>query len=254
MGLHAMILAAGRGERMRPLTDQCPKPLLEVGGRALIVWQIERLVAGGFTELVINHAWLGDRIEAALGDGRRFGAHIRYSAEGSALETLGGVVRALPLLGDAPFAVVSADIYTEYDYTLLAQRIAAMSNAAEGAHDETGCIAHLVLTDNPPYHPAGDMALVNGRIARNGARLNYGNIGVFHPSMFAGLPQDQPARLFPWAYDFIDAPGISGEHFRGVWHNVGTPQQLAALDAELLRTHARGSSSLHNRPLTQAKA
>lgn len=248
--MHAMILAAGRGARMRPLTDQCPKPLLEVGGRALIVWQIERLVAGGFTELVINHAWLGERIEAALGDGRRFGAHIRYSAEGSALETLGGVVRALPLLGEAPFAVVSADIYTEYDYAQLVPRITALADSAENG---TGCIAHLVLTDNPPYHPEGDMALVNGRIARDGTRLNYGNIGVFHPRMFAGLAKDQPARLFPWAYDFIESPGISGEHFRGVWHNVGTPQQLAELDAALRQLNSHGTSTPHSRLIPQAK-
>jgi len=246
--MHAMILAAGRGARMRPLTDKCPKPLLEVGGRALIDWQIERLIAGGFTELVINHAWLGERIEAALGDGRRFGAHIRYSPEGNALETLGGVVRALPLLGDAPFAVVSADIYTEYDYAQLAPRIASL------AQTNARCIAHLVLTDNPPYHPEGDMALVNGRIARNGPRLNYGNIGVFHPRMFTGLPKDQPARLFPWAYDFLDTPGISGEHFRGVWHNVGTPQQLAQLDAELRQTHAHSATPPHSRSMPQANA
>lgn len=223
--MKAMILAAGRGERMRPLTDTMPKPLLAAGQHALIEWQVLRLVAAGFDELVINHAWLGTQIEARLGTGTRYGARIAYSAEGEALETLGGIVRALPLLGDQPFAVVSADIYTDYDYRRLAPVVAAIARGP--------LIAHLVLTDNPPYHPGGDMALVAGRIRRDGTLLNYGNIGVFHPRMFAGLPAGQKLKLFPWAYGFLDTPGIGGEHFHGSWHNVGTPAQLAALDAAL---------------------
>jgi len=225
--MKAMILAAGRGERMRPLTDHTPKPLLEAGGKALIEWQIERLVRAGFTELVINHAWLGAQIEAHLGDGARYGARIAWSAEGTALETLGGIVRALPLLGTQPFAVVSADIYTEYDYARLAPVVDALASHPQGP------VAHLVLTDNPPWHAAGDMALVDGRIRLEGERFNYANIGVFHPRMFAGLETGKVLKLFPWAWQFLDAPGISGEHWSGVWHNVGTPAQLAELDAAL---------------------
>lgn len=236
--MKAMILAAGRGERLRPLTDTTPKPLLQAGGRALIEWQIAALVAGGFDELVINHAWLGALIEAWLGDGSRYGARIRYSPEQEALETLGGITKALPLLGDQPFVVVSADIHTDYDYARLTPIVHRI--AAHG-----GPIAHLVLTDNPPYNPSGDMALIDGphgaRIAQSAAdapRLNYGNIGVFHPRMFTGLPRGQKQKLFPWVYRFQDEPGISGEHFRGAWHNIGTAGQLAALDEQLRHRRA----------------
>lgn len=229
--MKAMILAAGKGERMRPLTLHTPKPLVQVAGVPLIEYHIRGLAAAGFTELVINHAWLGGQIEAHLGDGVRYGARIAWSAEGTALETLGGIVRALPLLGTQPFAVVSADIYTEYDYARLVPVVEAL------ARDAAGPVAHLVLTDNPPWHAAGDMALANGRIRLEGERLNYANIGVFHPRMFAGLERDKVLKLFPWAYQFLDTPGISGEHWSGVWHNVGTPTQLSELDAEL---RARG--------------
>lgn len=234
--MKAMILAAGRGERMRPLTDTIPKPLLRVGGKALIVWQIERLVAGGFNDLVINLAWLGEQIEAELGDGSSLGVRIRYSYEQEALETLGGVVLALPLLNPGngkkafePFAVVSADIYTEYDYGRLADQVRSIASAYP-RH-----AAHFVLTDNPPFHPAGDMALVNGRIARNGKRLNYGNIGIFHPALFEGLKRGEKLKLFPWAYQFLEGDRISGEHFRGIWENVGTIEQLTDLDHRLSR-------------------
>ena len=230
--MKAMILAAGRGERMRPLTDDTPKPLLRVGGRCLIEWQLLRLVAAGFDEVVINHAWLGAQIEHHIGDGSAFGARVSYSAEAEALETLGGIVQALPLLGDQPFVVVSADIYTDYDYRHLVpvvQRLASQTDAA---------LAHLVLTDNPPWHARGDMALVDGRIRLDGERLNYGNIGVFHPRLFAGLARGKKLKLFPWAYGFLDQPGITGEHFHGAWFNVGTPAQLAELDM-LLQTRTK---------------
>ena len=227
--MKAMILAAGRGERMRPLTDDTPKPLLRVGGRCLIEWQLLRLVAAGFDEVVINHAWLGALIEQHIGDGSKYGARVRYSTEAEALETLGGIVQALPLLGDQPFVVVSADIYTDYDYQRLVPVVQSLAVQPEGP------IAHLVLTDNPPWHANGDMALVNGRIRLEGERLNYGNIGVFHPRLFAGLERGKKLKLFPWAYGVLDAPGISGEHFQGAWFNVGTPAQLAELDL-LLQT------------------
>jgi MurNAc alpha-1-phosphate uridylyltransferase len=225
----ALILAAGRGERLRPLTDTLPKPLLAAGGRPLIEWQIERLVRAGFTDLVVNHAYLGVLIEAALGDGRRFGARIRYSPESPALETAGGIARALALMEDAPFLVVSGDIHTDFDYATLAGPLRAI------AADPATCAAHLVLVDNPPWHSQGDMGLANGRITRAGPRLTYGNIGVFHPALFGGLAPGTSMKLFPWAYRFVDEGRVTGEHYRGPWDNVGTALQLAALDRRLAR-------------------
>lgn len=223
----AIILAAGRGERMRPLTDTVPKPLLRAGGRALIEWQVERLVAGGFRELVVNHAHLGAMIEEALGDGARFGARIAYSHEPRALETAGGVAQALPLLGAAPFVVVSADIHTAFDYATLQPRIESI------AADPARHAAHFVLVENPPWHPAGDMALAGGLVARAGPRLTYGNIAVFHPCVFRGIERGSARRLFPWAYRFVDEGRVTGEVFRGPWDNIGTPAQLADLDRRL---------------------
>ncbi len=240
MSLKAMILAAGRGERMRPLSDRIPKPLLEAGGKPLIVWQIERLVQAGFTELVVNHAWLGSQLEDALEDGSRWGARIAWSREGVALETAGGVVTALPLLEarvrDEPFVVVSADIYTDFEYA----RLTTVVDAIRSGYPQRA--AHLVLTDNPPWHPRGDMAIANeriagqvaGRIAREGdSPYTYANIGVFHPRVFDGLAPHVPLSLFPWAYAFADQGRITGEIFHGVWDNIGTPEQLRALDRRL---------------------
>lgn len=225
----ALILAAGRGERMRPLTDATPKPLLPVGGRALIEWQVERLRAGGFTELVVNHSHLGSAIEASLGDGARLGVRIRYSHEARALETAGGIVQALPLLGDGPFVVVSGDIHTDFDYASLAAPMRRI------AGDPARLAAHFVLVDNPPWHAEGDMGLRDGRVTREAPRLTYGNIGVFHPAMFAGIAPGTWLKLFPWAYGFVDEGRVSGEHFRGAWDNIGTPAQLAELDRRLSR-------------------
>jgi MurNAc alpha-1-phosphate uridylyltransferase len=223
----AILLAAGRGERMRPLTDTLPKPLLVVGGRTLIEWQVERLVAGGFTDLVLNHSHLGELIERALGDGSRFGARIRYSHEPRALETAGGVVQALPLLGTRPFAVVSGDIHTTFDYASLGPRVESIASDP-GAH-----AAHFVLVDNPPYHPAGDMGLAGGRVTRAGPNLTYANIAVYHPSLFAGLAVGTALKLFPWAYRFVEEGRVTGERYDGPWDNLGTPAQLAALDRAL---------------------
>ena len=225
--MQAIVLAAGRGERLRPLTDATPKPLLAAGGRALIEWQVERLARAGVTDLVVNHAHLGSRIEAALGDGARFGARIRYSPESPALETAGGIARALPLLDDAPFLVVSSDIHTDFDYARLAARADAI------AADPGRCVAHFVLVDNPPWHAQGDMGLAHGRVTRSGPRLTYANIAVYHPAIFRGLPPGTTLALFPWAYRFVDEGRVSGEHYRGPWDNVGTPEQLAALDRRL---------------------
>ncbi|MDX2219398.1 MAG: nucleotidyltransferase family protein [Burkholderiales bacterium] len=220
-----MILAAGRGVRMRPLSDTTPKPLLKVAGKSLIEWQIDRLVTGGFTDIVINHAWLGAQIEAALGDGRAHGANIRYSAESEALETVGGIVQALPLLGNAPFMVASGDVFTDFPYASLHAHI---DRIAAGYPHEVG---HVVLTDNPPFHPQGDMAIADGKAVMAGAKLNYGGIAVFHPRIFAAFPRGHHGRLFPWAFEHVHAGRVTAEHHRGWWDNVGTPEDLAALDA-----------------------
>jgi MurNAc alpha-1-phosphate uridylyltransferase len=234
--MKAMILAAGRGERMRPLSDHVPKPLLEVGGKPLIAWQIERLVKGGFSDIVINHAHLGALLEAALGDGGRYGARIRYSREAEPLETAGGIVNALDLLGDAPFAVVSADIYTEFDYATLRPRVAQIAETP----DEL--VAHFVLTDNPPFHPEGDMGLAGGMITLDPPKLNYGNIAVLHPRIFEGIARGVKAKLFPPLFDYVRRGRVSGEHYRGRWLNLGTPTQLAELD-NLLKEEDRVRTS-----------
>jgi len=226
----ALILAAGRGERMRPLTDATPKPLLPAGGRPLIEWQARRLAEAGFRELVINHSHLGAQIESAVGDGSRFGARIRYSHEASALETAGGVAHALHLLDDEPFVVVSGDIYTTFDYASLAGPIAAI------ARDPRRTVAHLVMVENPTWHARGDdMGLRDGRIVRGAERLTYGNIAVFHPGMFRAIAPHAPLKLFPWVYGFVDEGRVSGELFHGTWDNIGTPAQLADLDRRLAR-------------------
>lgn len=231
-----MILAAGRGARMRPLTDRVPKPLLEVGGKPLIAWQVERLVAGGFDDLVINHAWLGEQLEDALGDGSRFGARIAWSREGTALETAGGIAAALPLLEagapDRPFAVVSADIHSTFDYARLVPVVQAIDACFPSR------VAHLVTTPNPDFNPRGDFAIEDGLVRRDGrgddsALVTYANIGVFHPRLFDGVAPRSVLALFPWLYAFADEGRVTGECFDGPWHNVGTPEQLAALDRSL---------------------
>lgn len=233
----AMILAAGRGERMRPLTDHTPKPLLAVGGKPLIVWHIERLRAAGFTHIVINHAHLGQQIEHALGNGAGFGVSIEYSREVSALETAGGITTALPLIGADVFPVVNGDIYCEYDFARLAEPLARLA----AGHDQ----AHLVLVDNPPHHPNGDFVLDGGRVTNadapltpHPARLTFSGIGVYHRALFARTPAGEKAPLAPLLRLAIDAGRMSGERFGGRWVDVGTPARLAALDEELRQEHA----------------
>jgi MurNAc alpha-1-phosphate uridylyltransferase len=220
--MKAMILAAGRGERMRPLTDHTPKPLLLVGGKPLIVWHIERLARTGFRELVINHAHLGRQIESALGDGSRFGISITYSDEGEALETAGGIAKALPMLGEEPFLVVNGDVYTDYDFGRLA------------AQPMGGVVAHLVLVDNPPQHAQGDFHLENGRLVGRGAlRLTFSGIGVYRPELFASVVPGSQAKLAPLLHAAIAQQRATAEHYRGDWVDVGTPERLHALDCKL---------------------
>lgn len=222
----AMILAAGRGERMRPLTDTIPKPLLEVGGKPLIQWHIERLVQAGFRELVINHAHLGSLIELVLGNGSRFGVSIRYSPEAEALETAGGIANALELLGDEPFLVVNGDVYCDYDFTTLTPKLEQMA-ASE-------LDAWLVLVDNPVHHPAGDFALAADKVFDQGEhKLTFSGIGCYRPSLFAGIPRGDKAKLAPLLRNAMAQGRVGGEHFTGRWVDVGTPQRLRELDAEL---------------------
>jgi MurNAc alpha-1-phosphate uridylyltransferase len=220
--MKAMILAAGRGVRMRPLTDTVPKSLLAVGGKPLIVWQLEKLARSGFSEVVINHAHLGHMIEAALGDGSRFGLAIRYSPESEALETAGGIAHALPLLGAEPFVVVNADIYSDYDFSAF---------AGMDLHER---LAHLVLVDNPPQHPRGDFALEAERVHETGRHLlTFSGIGVYSPRLFGGITAGAKLALAPLLRKAMAAEHVSGEHYRGRWHDIGTAERLRALDMAL---------------------
>lgn len=225
-----MILAAGRGERMRPLTDHTPKPLLQAGGKPLIVWHLERLAAAGFREVVINHAHLGAQIATALGDGSPWGLHIQYSPEPpGALETAGGITTALPLLGDQPFLVVNGDIYCDWDF--------------QRAHRLADRPAHLVMVANPAHHAGGDFSLDGEQViyANDGATLTYAGIGIFSPTFFASVTPGTVMKLRPLLDAAIAAGTLSGERHAGRWVDVGTPQRLAELDQEL-RDQEQGNS------------
>jgi MurNAc alpha-1-phosphate uridylyltransferase len=221
--MKAMILAAGRGERMRPLTLSRPKPLLDVGGRALIEHHLQALVAAGFSQVVINLSWLGEQICAALGDGARFGIDIRYSEEGpEPLETGGGIFRALPLLGPAPFLVLNGDVWTTYPYAALRERWLARD------------LAHLVLVPNPAHNERGDFVLRDGRMreGEEGDRYTFSGIGVYHPSLFDGC-RDGIFKLAPLLRAAASAGRVSAELYEGDWLDIGTPERLAALDRRL---------------------
>ncbi len=220
--MRAMILAAGRGERMRPLTDHLPKPLLPVGGKALIEHHLDALARAGFVEIVINHAWLGDKIEAALGDGQHYGVRLRYSAEqAGALETAGGIRQALPLLGDEPFVVINGDVLTDYPF-------AKLRGALATAH-----LAHLVLVPNPAQHPQGDFALKAGLACSEGPnKLTFSGIGVYRPAFFREVPAG-PQKLAPFLRAAMARQQVSAECYDGYWADIGTPQRLAAADLEL---------------------
>ncbi len=257
----AMILAAGLGERMRPLTDHTPKPLLMAGGKTLIQWQIERLRGAGFHELVINHAHLGAKLEAALGDGGALGVAIAWSREPEPLETAGGIATALALLGAAPFLVSNGDVYTEFDYARLLPVLRDMA----GNPDH---LAHLVLVDNPPHHPQGDFSLLPSPLGGEGTTVDlavaaslshspgggpsrslipgpspaggrechtFSGIGCYRPELFVGIPVMTRAKLAPLLRAAMARGQVSGEYFAGRWEDVGTPRRLADLDKELLR-------------------
>jgi len=221
--MKAMILAAGRGERMRPLTDHTPKPLLKVGGKPLIVWHLERLAKAGFTDVVINHAHLGEQIEAALGDGSQWQLNIQYSPEKTALETAGGIANAMPMLGAGPFLVVNGDVFTDIDFA--------------GLHLHEPNLAHLVMVGNPPQHPAGDFALTDEKIMpEGGEKLTFSGIGVYHPSLFADVVRGSAAKLAPLLKAAMAQGLVSGSHHQGAWYDIGTPERLHALDSQLLNT------------------
>jgi MurNAc alpha-1-phosphate uridylyltransferase len=216
-----MILAAGRGERMRPLTDVTPKPLLTVGGKPLIQYHVEVLVAAGVRDIVVNLAWLGSQIRTSMGDGSRFGVRIHYSDEGDhALETGGGIFEALPLLGTAPFLVVSGDVWTDYPLGDCFAKLAARD------------VAHFVLVPNPDFHSRGDFGIAGSRLTDGGERYTYANIAVFRPEFFASCQRGR-FPLAPLMYDWIRQDRVSGELYRGRWHNVGTPRQLEELNREV---------------------
>jgi MurNAc alpha-1-phosphate uridylyltransferase len=222
--MRAMILAAGRGERMRPLTDAHPKPLLRVGGKRLIEYHLERLAAGGFHEVVINTAWLGDTIEAALGTGAQFGLAITYSHERpEALETGGGIFHALPLLGSAPFLLVNGDVWTDIDLGALRRPPPAAS------------LAHLVLVPNPPQHARGDFQLQDGQVSDGEAmRRTYSGVGIYTTEFFAGCTHGK-FPLLPLLRRAIGQRALTGELHEGRWYDIGTIERLAALDAQLSR-------------------
>ncbi|WP_421272309.1 N-acetylmuramate alpha-1-phosphate uridylyltransferase MurU [Aeromonas taiwanensis] len=218
--MKAMILAAGRGERMRPLTNSLPKPLLAAGGKPLIVHHIEKLKHAGISELVINHAWLGHKLVAALGDGSAFGVSIRWSAEESALETAGGIVQALPLLGSDPFLVINGDTWIDADYATLVRQPLGSD------------LAHLWLVPNPPQHPNGDFSLQAGRV-QDAPALTFSGVGLYHPAAFAELPSGA-RKLAPLLRDWMAQGRVGGSLLAGEWRDIGTVERLRALDEQLL--------------------
>jgi len=230
--MKTMILAAGRGERMRPLTDHTPKPLLEAGGKPLIVWHLERLAAAGLREIVINHAWLGDRLEAALGDGRRWGVRITWSPEpAGGLETAGGIAQALPWLDSDPFLVINGDVWCDWDPGQARDLARAMPT-----HD----LAWLLLVDNPSHHPEGDFWLADHTAfdappasTQGAPRLTFSGIGLYRPELLAGMKRGSAARLAPLLRQAMGEGRVRANQHGGIWVDVGTPERLAALDRDL---------------------
>ena len=226
-----LVLAAGRGERMRPLTDTIPKPLLQVQGKSLLAWHLEALAKAGLTQVVINHAWLGEQIEASLGYGKQFGLQIFYSREESALETAGGICKALPLLrANDYFLVINGDVFTPHlPIQGLIQRVLELRSQDQ-------LLAHLVMVPNPPQHPHGDfyldqtMVRDDGYAGATGAKLTFSGIGIYHHTLFKGLISGQSAKLAPILRKAMADNRVSGEKYLGSWHDVGSPERLAELN------------------------
>lgn len=233
--MKAMIFAAGRGERMRPLTDNCPKPLLMVRGRPLIVWHILNLVRAGIKDIVINHAHLGHMIEEVVGDGEQFGASIVYSAEGTALETAGGIAKARHLLGDEAFLALAADIYCPHFNFEQVKGVLEDNDVWGHPHPlDKRDVAWLYLVKNPAHNPQGDFALNSFSIINEGEpRLTFSGIGVYRPSMFDAITAGESAKLAPLLREYAARGQIGGELYRGAWTDVGTPERLAELNAPL---------------------
>ncbi len=222
----AMVLAAGRGERMRPLTDHKPKSLLEVAGRPLIEHHLNKLASAGFKNVVINHAHLGEQIVSALGDGKRWGITIWFSPETVALETAGGIANALDLIGSKSFAVVNSDVFSDYDY-------AALKAAAQRLLVETQHRAHLVLVDNPAHNSKGDFGLEDGTVTLDSIRkLTFSGLAAYRAEMFAGVTAGERRALGPILRAEIRAGRVNGEHYRGSWTDVGTPERLASANEQ----------------------
>jgi MurNAc alpha-1-phosphate uridylyltransferase len=246
----AMILAAGRGERMRPLTDALPKPLLRAGGKALIEYHLENLARAGFIDVVINHAHLGQMIEAALGNGKRYGVSLHYSHEPVALETAGGIAQALPILtdkqgktqetqGGRPFLVINADIYCELDFSALLPIMRQMQLNPDRD------LAHLVLVDNPAHHPEGDFSLNSDRVTLSGKNnLTFSGVGIYQPRFFKDVVPGSAARLAPLLRQAIAAGKVGGQYYRGVWVDVGTPERLRLIDLQLSSAGAHTASGV----------
>jgi MurNAc alpha-1-phosphate uridylyltransferase len=226
-----LVLAAGRGERMRPLTDTIPKPLLQVQGKSLLAWHLEALAKAGLTQVVINHAWLGEQIEASLGSGKQFGLQIFYSREESALETAGGICKALPLLrANDYFLVINGDVFTpQFPIQGLIQRVLELRSQDQ-------LLAHLIMVPNPPQHPHGDfyldqtMVRDDGYAGATGAKLTFSGIGIYHHTLFKGLISGQSAKLAPILRKAMADNRVSGEKYLGSWHDVGSPERLAELN------------------------
>lgn len=224
--MKAMILAAGRGERMRPLTDTTPKPLLMVGDFPLIVWHIKRLAKAGFNEIIINHAWLGEQIEAVLGDGSHWSVSIKYSPEqAGGLETAGGIATALPLLGEDFFLVINGDIFTDIDFS----RLRLWKNQPQAQKT----LAHLILTNNPEHHPEGDFALTPEGLVYDPMPetstecFTFSGVGIYHPNLFLNIKKNERAKLAPLLREAMQEKSITGERHTGLWIDVGTMERLA---------------------------
>lgn len=227
--MRAMILAAGRGERMRPLTDSLPKPLLKVNGKPLIQWHVENLTRCGFKQIVINYAYLGRMIEDHLGDGSAYGCHIHYSREVEALETAGGIANTLSVLDDV-FVIVNADIFCDFDFSKLISKMDHMDS------DSDASMAHLVMVSNPEHHPEGDFALIGNQLhLKEDASnfLTYSGIGIYRTSMFRHIQPGNKGKLSPLLQEWIKKGKISGQHHSGLWTDVGTPERLKNLNAQL---------------------